>query len=228
MLRAAVKGPLRRALRYTRTRIWEQLTRSDPQDIYDRHGIYGLSAFLRQTWNPTLTRDILAQFGADIHPECLPVGPNVTIHEAKHDFSNLSLGRSVHIGREVFLDLTDKLIIEESVGVGMPAILLTHLNVGDGYPNKPMTRLFPKQQKPTILRRGCSVGAGAIIACGVEIGEDSLINAGAVVDRDVPPRTVVTNTRSKPDLRIPDKFFDLHAARQLAKTAAKLEESGDA
>ena len=33
----------------------------------------------------------------------------------------------MHIGREVFLDLTDKLIIEESVGIAMRAVLLTHI-----------------------------------------------------------------------------------------------------
>jgi acetyltransferase-like isoleucine patch superfamily enzyme len=203
-----VKRVLRSALNYTRTRIWEQIGRQDPHVVFAREGIYGLSAFLRETWNPHLTREILREFGANIHPECHPVGPNVTIHEAIEDFSNLTLGRSVHIGREVFLDLTDKLIIEESVGVGMRAILLTHLNVGDGYPNKPMTRLFPKMHKPTILRRGCSIGAGAIIACGVEVGEDALVNAGVVVDRDVPPRTVVSNTRRKADFKIPDRFFD--------------------
>lgn len=203
-----MRNRFRKAIEYARVRIWEQVQWPDPELVYERHGIYGLRQLLHHSCDPQMTKDVLAKYGADIHPECYPIGPNVTIHEAVEDFSNLSVGRSVHIGKEVFLDLTDKLIIEESVGIGMRAILLTHLNIGAGYPNKPMTRLFPKKQQPTILRRGCSIGAGAVIACGVTVGEDSLVNAGAVVDRDVPPRTVVTNTRAKANFQIPARFFE--------------------
>lgn len=38
----------------------------------------------------------------------------------------------------------------------------------------------------TIVKDGASIGAGAIILCGVTIGENALIGAGAVVTRDVP------------------------------------------
>ncbi len=43
----------------------------------------------------------------------------------------------------------------------------------------------------TLVRRGASIGSGAIIMCGVEIGERALIGAGAVVTRNVPPNAVV-------------------------------------
>jgi acetyltransferase-like isoleucine patch superfamily enzyme len=43
---------------------------------------------------------------------------------------------------------------------------------------------------PTI-RRGARVGGGAVLCPGVEIGEEAFIAAGAVVTKDVPPRTVV-------------------------------------
>jgi acetyltransferase-like isoleucine patch superfamily enzyme len=44
---------------------------------------------------------------------------------------------------------------------------------------------------PTLVRRGASIGANATIVCGVTIGEGSLVGAGSVVTRDVPPNTVV-------------------------------------
>jgi UDP-2-acetamido-3-amino-2,3-dideoxy-glucuronate N-acetyltransferase len=44
---------------------------------------------------------------------------------------------------------------------------------------------------PTRVRRRASIGSGAVILAGVEIGEEAVIGAGAVVTRDVPPRTVV-------------------------------------
>jgi acetyltransferase-like isoleucine patch superfamily enzyme len=38
----------------------------------------------------------------------------------------------------------------------------------------------------TRVRRGAAIGAGAIIICGVTIGQWALVGAGAVVTRDVP------------------------------------------
>jgi acetyltransferase-like isoleucine patch superfamily enzyme len=45
---------------------------------------------------------------------------------------------------------------------------------------------------PTQVCRGASIGSGAIIMCGVTIGERALIGAGAVVTKDVPANAVVT------------------------------------
>ena len=45
--------------------------------------------------------------------------------------------------------------------------------------------------KGAVIRRGARVGGAAILLPGVEIGEDAFVGAGAIVLRDVPPRTVV-------------------------------------
>jgi len=44
---------------------------------------------------------------------------------------------------------------------------------------------------PTIVRKGASIGSGATILCGVEIGEHAIVGAGSVVTRDVPPHAIV-------------------------------------
>jgi acetyltransferase-like isoleucine patch superfamily enzyme len=41
------------------------------------------------------------------------------------------------------------------------------------------------------VRRGASIGANATILCGIEIGEEALVGAGAVVTRDVPAHAIV-------------------------------------
>jgi len=43
---------------------------------------------------------------------------------------------------------------------------------------------------PTLVKRGASIGSGAVILAGVTIGEGAMVGAGAVVTRDVPPNTV--------------------------------------
>jgi acetyltransferase-like isoleucine patch superfamily enzyme len=49
---------------------------------------------------------------------------------------------------------------------------------------------------PTI-RRGARVGGGAILCPGVEIGEEAFVGAGAVVTKDVPPRTLVVGNPAR-------------------------------
>src|SRR5712675_2045456 len=44
---------------------------------------------------------------------------------------------------------------------------------------------------PTIVRRGASIGSGAVILAGIIVGENSMIGAGAVVTHDVPAGTIV-------------------------------------
>jgi UDP-2-acetamido-3-amino-2,3-dideoxy-glucuronate N-acetyltransferase len=44
---------------------------------------------------------------------------------------------------------------------------------------------------PTVIKKGASIGSGAVIMCGITIGERALIGAGAVVTRNVPADAVV-------------------------------------
>ena len=49
----------------------------------------------------------------------------------------------------------------------------------------------------TRVKKGASIGSNATILCGITIGENSLIGAGSVVTRDVPPNTVVAGVPAK-------------------------------
>jgi acetyltransferase-like isoleucine patch superfamily enzyme len=48
------------------------------------------------------------------------------------------------------------------------------------------------------LRRGCRIGGAAVLLPGVEIGEEAFVGAGAVVTRDVAPRTLVVGIPARP------------------------------
>jgi acetyltransferase-like isoleucine patch superfamily enzyme len=50
---------------------------------------------------------------------------------------------------------------------------------------------------PTHVRRGASIGSGATILCGVTIGEDAMIGAGAVVTHDVAPGETVAGVPAR-------------------------------
>lgn len=50
---------------------------------------------------------------------------------------------------------------------------------------------------PTRVCRGASIGSGSVILCGVTIGENAIIGAGAVVTKDVAPWSVVAGVPAR-------------------------------
>ncbi len=55
---------------------------------------------------------------------------------------------------------------------------------------------------PTKVGRGASVGAGAVIVCGVTIGDGAMVGAGAVVTKDVAPNTLVVGNPARPKRKV--------------------------
>ena len=49
----------------------------------------------------------------------------------------------------------------------------------------------------TIVKRGASIGSGAVILCGITIGKKALIGAGAVVTHDVPDNGIVAGVPAR-------------------------------
>ena len=81
--------------------------------------------------------------------------------------------------------------IEDEVFVGHGVVFIND--------RKPRAATFdgaPKEEsdwrmEQTIVRRTASIGSGAVIMCGVEIGEGAMVGAGALVTHDVPAHSVV-------------------------------------
>lgn len=90
------------------------------------------------------------------------------------------IGRDCEIGDRTRMQATTilgaEVVIGEDCFLGPGVHVLTGRTMGDP----------PRKERP-VLRRGCQVGAGAKILPGVEIGEEAVVGAGAVVVRDVPP-----------------------------------------
>ena len=56
-----------------------------------------------------------------------------------------------------------------------------------------------------VLRRGARIGVGSVLLPGVEIGEDALVAAGAVVTKNVSPKTIVLGAPAKPWREVPQE-----------------------
>lgn len=50
---------------------------------------------------------------------------------------------------------------------------------------------------PTVVKRGASIGSGAILLCGITIGENAMVGAGSVVTKDVPADSTVAGNPAR-------------------------------
>jgi acetyltransferase-like isoleucine patch superfamily enzyme len=50
---------------------------------------------------------------------------------------------------------------------------------------------------PTLIKQGASIGSGTTLLGGITVGENSIIGAGSVVTKDVPPDTVVAGNPAR-------------------------------
>lgn len=90
------------------------------------------------------------------------------------------IGDGVRIQHGAFIP--NNCVIEEDVFIGPNVTLTDDLYPRAGQPYKPT---------PSLLEKGCSLGAGCTVLPGVVIGRHAMVGAGAVVTQDVQPYTKV-------------------------------------
>jgi acetyltransferase-like isoleucine patch superfamily enzyme len=91
------------------------------------------------------------------------------------------------------VQLWDGVTLEDDVFVG-PNVTFTN-------DQQPRSRNGAAQLLPTLVKKGASIGANATILPGLTIGEGAMVGAGAVVTKDVPPRTLVVGNPASPITR---------------------------
>lgn len=119
--------------------------------------------------------------------------PGATIGEDCNICSHCFVENDVVVGNRVTVksgvQLWDGLRLEDDVFVG-PNVTFTN----DRFPR---SRERPEEFPQTRVRRGASIGGGATILPGVDIGERAMVGAGAVVTHDVPPRAIVVGSPAR-------------------------------
>jgi UDP-2-acetamido-3-amino-2,3-dideoxy-glucuronate N-acetyltransferase len=108
---------------------------------------------------------------------------------------NARIGRRVKISSHTFI--CEGVEIEDDVFIGHGVMF-----INDKYPRA--TNAKGELQTATdwvvtatVVRRGASIGSGATILCGLEVGEDAMVGAGSVVTKDVAARTIVAGNPAR-------------------------------
>jgi len=98
----------------------------------------------------------------------------------------ISVGCNVFVNQNcTFYDLGG-LDIADDVMIGPNVSIIT-----SGHPIEPSQRRAAVVAKPIAIERNVWIAAGATIIGGVTIGENSVVAAGSVVTKNVPPNTLV-------------------------------------
>lgn len=145
-------------------------------------------------------KDLVARPGGwFVHPsayvdEPATIGEGTRIWHFCHVMSGAKIGARCTLGQNVFVaagvvigdgvkiqnnvSLYDGVVVEDEVFLG-PSCVLTNVK-------HPRAAVSQRDRfEKTVLRRGCTIGANATIVCGVTIGLEAFVGAGAVVTRDV-------------------------------------------
>lgn len=154
-----------------------------------------------------------------VHPTAIChaqyVGEETRIWAYAHIMDGATIGDHCNICDHVFIEggvrignrvtiknnalVWEGVTIEDDVFVG-PGATFTNdryprssglAEVGDRYRDKANWLV------PTLVQRGASIGAGAVIVCGVRIGQFACVGAGAVVIRDVPDYHLVVGNPAR-------------------------------
>lgn len=139
---------------------------------------------------------------AKIHPladvQSTSIGSETTVWQFSIILKNAQIGNECNICAHTFIEndvtigdrvtvktgvqIWDGITIEDDVFIG-PNVTFTNDLV-------PRSKHYPETFSKTLIKKGASIGANATIVAGNTIGEYSLIGAGSVVTKEVPPHSV--------------------------------------
>jgi acetyltransferase-like isoleucine patch superfamily enzyme len=140
------------------------------------------------------------------------IGPGTRVWAFAHVMEGAILGRDCNVCDHTYVEggavVGDRVTIKSGVqlwdGVTIEDDVFLGPNATFTNDRFPRSKVFFDEYERTVVRRGASIGAGAVILPGVEIGAEAMVGAGAVVTADVPPRAVVVGNPARVVRRLDD------------------------
>lgn len=155
-----------------------------------------------------------------IHPQALvddlqSLGNGTNVWAFAHVMAGATVGCQCNIGDHAFLEsgavvgdnvtiknrvlIWEGVTIQDDVFVG-PAVVFTNDRLPRS-PRMPIAKVRYSDRAnwlvPTLVERGCSIGAAATICPGVVLGRYSMVAAGSVVTRDVESHSLVMGSPAR-------------------------------
>jgi len=154
---------------------------------------------------PISANVVLGQGVQIFHPDLVnlygcSVGDETQIGSFVEIQKNASVGKRCKISSHTFV--CEGVTIEDDVFVGHGVMFINDLYPRASQDGRLQTEADWKVV-PTRVKRGASIGSGAVILGGVTIGEGALIGAGAVVTHDVPDQQIAKGVPARLGRAVP-------------------------
>lgn len=130
---------------------------------------------------------IMKRFGAIVGLNC-DIEPGIVLHRARENFANLIIENNCYIGENAFFDIGTTITIKARTTISARVTILTHIDIGHC---RISDKRYKQCLKPVEIGPDTYIGANVTILSGVSIGTGSIIGAGALLNKDVPPNVVV-------------------------------------
>ena len=108
---------------------------------------------------------------------------------------NAFIGKNCKISTHTFI--CEGVHIEDNVFIGHNVTFINDKIPRSVNPDGSMQSEADWKVVETYIKKGASVGSSATILCGITVGENAIVGAGAVVTKDVPPGAVVAGVPAK-------------------------------
>jgi UDP-2-acetamido-3-amino-2,3-dideoxy-glucuronate N-acetyltransferase len=115
---------------------------------------------------------------------------------------NAEIGRRCKISSHTFI--CEGVTIEDNVFVGHGVMFTNTLLPRAANAQGELLTEAEWDVMPTRIRKGATIGSGVVILCGITIGENAVIGAGAVVTRDVGDGEIWAGVPARLVRRVPD------------------------
>ena len=115
------------------------------------------------------------------------IGENCTLGQNVNIAKGVQIGNNVKIQNNV--SVYEGVTLEDYVFCGPSMVFTNDFNPRSRYRHKPYER--------TLIRTGASIGANATVLCGIVIGENAMVAAGAVVLHDIPAHSLVAGVPAR-------------------------------
>lgn len=133
------------------------------------------------------------------------IGENVAIDTPFH----CDYGKNIFLGNNVIINMNCTFVDNQPIRIGDNVLIASNVQLyTSSHPVLPEERLVPdwKERQTTFFRtyarpieikNNVWIGGGCILLAGVTIGENSVIGAGSVVNRSIPPNCVAAGNPCK-------------------------------
>lgn len=111
-------------------------------------------------------------------------------------WSGINIGKRVYIGHDMLFDraFPEQITIGDNTAIGDRCTITAH---GCIPTQTPLKEIYPLTVKPVNIGSRVWIMPNVTIIYGVTIGDEAVVATGAVVTRDVPPRTLVAGVPAK-------------------------------